>query len=211
MDIPVDVDVYCTDGLCGRSTYVLINPIHREVTHVVIRAAKGPHDERVVPVELVSETAPDMIMLRCTRDQLSGMDRFIETEYIREEMPEQYGRLPYSGYVGLGSVWVWPYVAPEETELVAVEHEQIPPGELALRRHSHVYATDGRIGRIDEFMVNPENDHITHLVMREGHLWGTKDITVPVSAIERFDEDEVYLKLDKAGVEALPTIPVRRR
>jgi hypothetical protein len=43
--------------------------------------------------------------------------------------------------------------------------------------------------------------------MREGHLWGQKEITIPVSAIARVEEDTVYLKLDKAGVEALPAVP----
>jgi hypothetical protein len=66
------------------------------------------------------------------------------------------------------------------------------------------------VGRVDEFLVNPENEHITHLVMREGHLWGQKDVTVPVSAIDHFDEDTVYLKLNKQEIEALPTIAVRR-
>jgi hypothetical protein len=48
-------------------------------------------------------------------------------------------------------------------------------------------------------------------VLREGHLWGQKDVTIPVSQIERIEEDAVHLKLDKRSIEALPAIPVRRR
>jgi sporulation protein YlmC with PRC-barrel domain len=211
MDIPVNVDVYCTDGLCGQSTCVLVNPIRKEVTHVVVKEAEAPHDERIVPIEVVLETTPDMIMLQCTRNQLNEMDPFIETEYIREKMPELYGGLLYSGYMGLNTTWIWPYVVPERAERVAVEHKQIPPGELAIRRGTRVDATDGHVGRVDEFLVNPENEHITHLVMREGHLWGQKDVTIPVSAIDHLGEDTVYLKLDKQGIEDLPTIPIRRK
>ena len=209
MDIPVNVDVYCTDGLCGRSTYVLINPVREKVTHVVVKEAEAPHEERVVSTEIVSETTPDMILLACTRDQLNRMDPFIETEYVREEMPERY--VTYAGSYGVGSTWMWPYFLPERTEEVAVEHQQIPPGELAIKRGTRVDATDGHVGRVDEFLVNPENEHITHLVMREGHLWGQKDVTIPVSAIDHFDEDTVTLKLDKQEIEALPTIAVRRK
>jgi uncharacterized protein YrrD len=211
MDIPVNVDVYCTDGLCGQSTYVLINPIRQEVTHLVVKEAKAPHSERVVPIEDVLETTPDKIMLKCTRHQLSGMNPFIKTEYISEERPEMYIGLPYAGYMGYGYAGIWPYVVPEREELDAVEHKQIPPGELAVRRGTRVDATDGHVGRVDEFLVNPENEYITHLVMREGHLWGQKDVTIPVSAIDRLGEDTVYLKLDKKGIEALPTIRIRRR
>jgi hypothetical protein len=46
--------------------------------------------------------------------------------------------------------------------------------------------------------------------MREGHLWGQRDVTIPISKIDRMEENTVYLKLDKESVEALPTIPVRR-
>ena len=68
------------------------------------------------------------------------------------------------------------------------------------------------VGRVDEFLVDPENDdHITHIVLREGHLWGQKDVTIPISDIERIKENTVYLKIDKRKIEALPTIPVRRK
>ena len=91
-----------------------------------------------------------------------------------------------------------------------LEHEHIPVGEVAIRRGTSVEATDGRIGKVDEFLVHPENDVITHLVLREGHLWGKKDVTIPVSEIDKIAEEAVYLKLDKKAVEALPTVPVRR-
>jgi sporulation protein YlmC with PRC-barrel domain len=94
---------------------------------------------------------------------------------------------------------------------VPIEHEHVPAGELAIRRGARVEAADGHVGRVDEFLVDPANGHITHLVLREGHLWGQKDVTVPVSQIERIEEDTVYLKLDKHSIGALPTIPIRRR
>ncbi len=69
----------------------------------------------------------------------------------------------------------------------------------------------GRVGRLDELLVKPTSARITHLVVREGHLWGQKDVTIPIEQIDRIEEDGVYLKLDKHGVVALPTTPARRR
>ena len=63
---------------------------------------------------------------------------------------------------------------------------------------------------MDELIVDPESDHLTHLVMREGHLWGQKDVAIPVSEIERIEEDTVYLKLSKDEIGALPAVRVRR-
>ena len=92
-----------------------------------------------------------------------------------------------------------------------MEDQQIPPGELAVRRGTRVEATDGFVGKVDEFLVNPENGHITHLVMREGHLWGQKDVTIPLSAMADTHGDTVFLRLDKHQIESLPTVPVHRR
>jgi sporulation protein YlmC with PRC-barrel domain len=201
MDIPVAADVQCTDGHGGRSTYVVLNPVTRRVTHVVVKQDSFPHLERLVPVEMVAETSPDQIHLACSQHELHRLESFVETEFVP-------GEFPYAAY-GLDEFRLWPYVLPDD-ELVPVEHERVPPGELAVRRGSHVRATDGDVGRVDEFLVDRETEHITHLVLREGHLWGQKDVLIPVSEIGQIDEDRVYLTLNKEEVAGLPTIPVRR-
>lgn len=66
------------------------------------------------------------------------------------------------------------------------------------------------MGRVDEFLVDPCCEHVTHLIMREGHLWGQKDISIPVDEIDRMEKDTVYLKLSKREIEALPTVPAHR-
>jgi len=73
-----------------------------------------------------------------------------------------------------------------------------------------VQATNGHVGQVDEFAVDAESCHITHLVLRQGHLWGKRDITLPFSAIDHVADDVIYLKLDKAVIEQLPVVPVRR-
>jgi hypothetical protein len=65
------------------------------------------------------------------------------------------------------------------------------------------FRMDGYVGKVDEFVVNPENGHITHLVMPEGHLWGQKDVIIPLSAMGDTRQDTVFLKLDKHQVESL--------
>jgi hypothetical protein len=64
---------------------------------------------------------------------------------------------------------------------------------------------------VDEFIVEKENGHITHLILREGHLFGTEDVSIPTSEIERIDDEDVHLKLSKKEIAALPAIPVKRR
>jgi hypothetical protein len=203
MDIPVKAEVACVDGLCGQSTCVIINPISRRVTHVVVKEEKGMHTQHLVPLDLVGDTTHDLIRLRCTRDELAKIDTFIETEYVQERIPDaEYLEDAYL---------VWPYHIPELNVTIPITHQRIPHGELAVQRGSRVEATDGYVGRVDEFLVDPVDTHITHLVLREGHLWGQKDVTDPDSQIDRIEKDTVYLKLDKHSVGALPAIPIRRR
>ena len=149
---------------------------------------------------MVAETSPDQIRLNCTGEELHRLESFIETEFV----PGQYAYEDYD----LGEYRLWPYVLPEDA--VPVEHERVPHGELAVRRGSRVHATDGEIGRVDEFLIDRRTAHITHLVLREGHLWGQKDVTLPIDEVERIEEDTVYLKISKRDIEALPSVPIHR-
>jgi uncharacterized membrane protein len=51
---------------------------------------------------------------------------------------------------------------------------------------------------------------VTHLVLLERHIFNNREITIPVSQIDRVDENTVYLKIDRHSVEQLPTTPVQR-
>jgi uncharacterized membrane protein/sporulation protein YlmC with PRC-barrel domain len=73
-----------------------------------------------------------------------------------------------------------------------------------------IYATDGYVGRMSEFLIDPDSGEVTHLILEEGHLWGKQEITIPISTIDRSVDNMVFLKLDKNEVAYLPTIPLRR-
>ena len=209
MEIPLQAQVECTDGVCGRSVYVLINPVIDKVTHLVVKE-DASSTEYIVPVDLLDKTIADKIRLRCSKAELKKMPPFIKTTFIEEKVPDMKFNYP-GGLYGGGSYFYLPYVASERTEYKATERQQIPPGELAVRRGTRVEATDGYVGRVDEFVVNPENSHITHLVMREGHLWGKKEVIIPLSAVGDTHDDTVFLKLDKHQIEALPYFALQRR
>ena len=209
MEIPLNAQVECTDGVYGRSVYVLINPVIDQVTHFVVKEDSSPKTDYIVPVDFVTETKSDTIRLSCSKAELEKMNPFIKTTFVEDKMPNiNFGYM--GGMYMRGSYYYLPLVSPERTELVPVEHLQIPPGELTVQRGTRVEATDGFVGKVDEFVVNPENDHITHLVMREGHLWGKKDVIIPLSAMGDTRGDTVFLKLDKQQIESLPTFPLKR-
>jgi uncharacterized membrane protein len=73
-----------------------------------------------------------------------------------------------------------------------------------------VEALDGLAGTVGELVLDPSSGEVTHFALEEGHLWGKKQATLPLSAVERVAGDTVYLKLDKQAIGQLPAIPVRR-
>jgi hypothetical protein len=95
-----------------------------------------------------------------------------------------------------------------EPDVMAIEHKRPPKGQPTIKRGSRVEATDGHVGKVDDLLVDPLGEHTPHLVLREGHLWGEKDVTIPVSEIDHIEENTVYLKLDKCSIEALPAVSV---
>ena len=204
-DIPFNAEVHCVDGRAGWSSAVIIDPIQQKVTHIVVKDNHAPWaGGRLVPLERIEESNPEVIRLDCAKSELAKMEPFIAKHYVQKEAREY----PTSFYGGEGPSYIKAYVF--AAEVVPVEVERVPPGELAVHRSAEVRATDGWVGRVDEFLVDPASQQITHLVLREGHLWGQRELTVPISAIEQVSEETVYLNIDKQTVQSLPDVPVKR-
>jgi CheY-like chemotaxis protein len=202
IDIPLDANVFCEGASCGTSVALVMNPVTQEVTHMVVRERHAPHRERLVPASVVGETTPEKMELSCSAAELAAMEPFVETHFVKVTVPR---------YRNVGGMLAFPYSIPDpQVETVTTHRDRVPPGEMAVRRGAEVHATDGRIGRVDEFLVDPTNCHITHLVLREGHLWARKEISIPISEIKFMSEQEVHLSLSKAQVEQLPEIAIHR-
>jgi sporulation protein YlmC with PRC-barrel domain len=203
-DLPLNATVECADGRFGTSTYVVLDPHTRRVTHVVVRERHFPHAEHLVPVDLVGQTTPDLILLRATRQEAARTPPFTQVDDF--EPGGQTDAYP------TGGVLLWPYAGPMAgPEPLLIEQELIPPWEAAIGRGTAVEASDGRVGRVDDLLVDPATGRVTHLVLREGHLWGQRDVTIQVEAIAELGEATVRLTLDKKAVGELPAVPVGDR
>ena len=201
MEFPLGVEVHCSDGRCGRSTHVILNPTTEQITHLVVRERRPSSVERLVPIMLVSKTASEVILLDCTLEEFAALEPFNQTEFV-------YGDLPHHA-TDPSLTLLWPYAVPAK-RVVDEKIRPIPPGELAVRRGARVQATDGQVGRVDEFVVDPDTGYITHLCLREGRLLGDKGICVPVADIDRIQEKVVHLKVDKETVASRPSFAVKR-
>jgi uncharacterized membrane protein len=207
MNVPIHAKVQCADGECGETLSVIVNPGNAEVTHVVVAMGKGRRrPQLLVPIEYVTESTRDLVTLSCSQEELSQMESFIETEYVKGER--------YIAADPLAAEYMTPYAYASYEVEIPVDMEKVPPGKLAIRRGTQVEATDGRVGQVDELLLDQTGSFVTHFIMSSGHLWGKRDIMVPLSAIDHVggqDNDTVFLTLDKDELARLPAIPAVRK
>jgi uncharacterized protein YrrD len=206
MDISINAKVFCSDGECGHVSSVLIDPIVRKVTHLIVKERGFLGQERMVPVELIHDSHVEKIQLSIDRETFHALENFLSFKYVRGEDPfEVY--MPQHYYLH-------PYMLPDseadyEPDAYYTRVENIPPNELAIRHGADVYARDGHIGKVDELLVSPTTEKISHIVLQERHLWDRKHISIPVSEIERIEVDGIYLNLTIDEVDELPAIAIQ--
>lgn len=210
-EISLDAKVVCVDGECGKSTHVIVERNSQKVTHFVVKVSELLESHKyLVSIDQVVRTTPESIALSCTKEELAAMPSFTEMRFLnpvtyKYEALEDFSDQAIANRTSY-LMWSDPTMGGDMSADIfsmPVEEEIIPAGEIAIHRGASVEATDGHIGRVEEFLLDPKDQHITHLVLEEGHLWHKKELTLPMSAIARMDEDYIYLNIDKETVRSI--------
>lgn len=217
MRLELGTPVRCTDGTFGELADLVIDPIGKRLTHLVVR----PRDQekqaaRLVPIELAEGGGEESgLSLRCTVEEVNRLEPVQEFAYLR------VGEFPVEDPdwdVGVQEVLAMPYYESAvgfgpSTNFdldVGMTYDRVPKGEVEIRRSSTVTSADGHhLGQVDGFLVDSE-DQITHVILERGHLWGRREVTIPIGAVAKVETDAVILSLPKDEVGALQSVPVHR-
>lgn len=195
-----------TDGHLGEVDALIIDPTTEVVTHLVVTHHRL--DPRLlVPVDHVVDAAPDRIALDLSGEQLEGCTRFDEPAFVAGDDTWAYGNV----VLDPGMYFLEPFATPVDGWPMT-DYERIPRGELAFRRGTAVHSADGtKVGHLDEFLVDPADGHVTHLVLRQGHLLRhDDDVVIPMSHAQLVEDSVIRLDLTVDEVAALPHVPVKR-
>jgi sporulation protein YlmC with PRC-barrel domain len=206
-EFTIGTDASCSDGPCGKLTRLIVDPETQAVTHLVI----GPEHRggrRLVPIGLVDDTA-GVITIRRTKAEFDELESAEEEDQLPGD--GGYDRVYNPALGTLGGSARFPGLAmasirPSDGETFAT-HDAVPLGEVDVRRGEPVYATDGEIGKIQGLVIDPGSHHVTHVLLEEGHLWGRKEVAIPVGSITRID-DVIRLTIDKQQVQDLPPVDI---
>jgi sporulation protein YlmC with PRC-barrel domain len=210
-DFTIGCEVSCTDGACGELRRVVVDPVARALTHLVVEPKHGRARGRLVPVNLAASTT-DGIALACTTAEFEKLDEAEETQFV----PGGHSRFGY----GQDQMFSWPYYGMGggvgggmgmgglgAGAAQVITNDRVPVGEVEVRRGDHVFATDGAIGRVQGLVVHSGDHCVTHVLLDEGHLWGQKRVAIPIGAVKDVD-DGVRLNLTKDDVRDLPAVEV---
>ena len=203
----------CTDAVFGELADVIVDPISRRVTHLVVQP-RGHHDRaRLVPIDR-ARPADEGLALDYSIAEVEALAPVTESAYIRaaesvvadpdwDVGTEDVLALPvYQELDGMGT-------AIDPDPHVVVNFDRIPKHEVELRRSSAVFSTDGHhLGHVEGFLVG--SAEAADIVLERGHLWGRREVVIPAAAVERVQNDRIVLSLTKDEVGALDVRRVHR-
>jgi len=208
----IGAEVRCLDGVCGMLRRVVVNPAQRVATHLVVEHRHRTGLGRLVPIDLVDASGADGsdgsdtgIRLSCSHEKFDRLE-FAE-QILVPRTPgadlegEQLMTVPFYGLYPETSITQefggnadQPYLA-----------DAIPAGDVEVSPDERVHATDGTVGRIRGVAVDRADHRITHLLAHEGHLWGKREIAIPISNVVKVDAG-IQLNISKAEAADLPAL-----
>lgn len=114
-EFTIGSEVSCSDGMCGKLTRVVVDPVARSLTHLVVEPKHGRGQDRLVPVDLV-DSAGEEIRVRCSTAEFGELENAEETQFLPgasgkwDYRHDQMLSWPYYG-LGMGGMAAWAWAA----------------------------------------------------------------------------------------------------
>jgi len=193
IDLTLSAPVHATDALVGRIEHVVVDPSHGRATFIVVREDALPNTLRLVPEKYVASADDKGVRLSIDAAKLAGLREYVTTEYYSPSFflslaAREHCKLPLAP-----SSWT-------------VERPATPQGSVALTGHETVQATDGKVGRLDGVLTEAHTGRVVTLLLRQGHLWGAREVAIPAGLVAAYEDGVVRLRVDTAAVAALPAV-----
>ena len=202
----------CTDGPAGKVVRVVVDPVARTLTHLVVEPDHRLGLGRLVPLEL-AEASDGAVQLRCTIDELDALPAAEETDFL----PGGSGYEDYEAH----EAYYWPYYGLDGRPAgsgrragqcqrgggprhAAGRGDRRAPGRPGAR-HGRRDREGRRTGRsIRRTAMSP-----TYCSRKD--TWVSKQVAVPAGAIEAIGDSErdgIRVHMTKHEIEALPAVEV---
>lgn len=216
MQFSEGAQVFTADGEeVGRITHVVLDPLEKSVSHIVVRKGLIFTEDKVIPIDLFETANPDQVTLREDAGDLERLPPFREAHYVSVETARTTGG---DAPIGAGGLYWYPpadmaasdefsrieYPHAPERRYVESEKENIPEGTIALQAGARVISADDQlVGIIESVLTQADTGYASHVVIAQGLLLKTRKF-VPTAWFRLVEKDTVYLSVDAALLERLP-------
>jgi uncharacterized protein YrrD len=203
MKIRFALPVRTTDGPLGEVGDVVIDPITRCITHIVVEPHHRHHQARLVSIDDVTVDEQG-VALALGSAQFRALPSVADSDFVRvgEEIDlgdgwdvgiEHVVAMPYTGASFAGGGWADMSAAGGG---VTVDFDRIPKGECEIRRNSHVVTSDGHTaGIVDGFIA--DDTHIEGVIVQTGLPGFRHLVVVPIGSVSNVSNDHVAIALSK--------------
>lgn len=217
MQFKQGTNVYTANGdQVGVVDRVVIDPVSKEVTHLVVQRGLLFTEDKVVQLSMVDSATEDGVTLRESADDLKELPDFEETLYIPAEPrrvpaeqdtrpePDTYWAYPLYWYPPIGPWWTANvyagYAMPKYFTMI---EQNIPEGMVALKEGARVISSDGEhIGDIERILADSLENRATHLLISKGMFLKNVKL-IPSGWVTNVFEDEIHLAVASDLVESL--------
>lgn len=215
MQFTIGAEVNGTDGVCGRLIWVVVDRSAAPwvITHLVVEPPHRVGLGRFVPLDRVAsvDETSGAVALDCTTEEFKQLDSAEETEFVPPSGA-------YSSY-GPAQLIARPYYTGEPsvhgdlptTSQVVTTDAPLPGDREAAVHRARAHAADGDIGEVAGLVVDPASQQVTHVLLKEGHVWGHKEVAIPIGAVKEAAEDGIHLRISMQEVGDLPPVTMGHR
>lgn len=206
MKLRLGQPVNSTDGLFGELGDIVVDPVARKVTHIVVEPSGQHSQARLVPIWLVSVSPQDDDVLKVAL--ASSFVRQLQRVAFADFVPADSDvAIDTSWDVGGQELIASPYW---DADGVAVDHQEpgvrIPKGSCEIRRRSEVTTADFHVvGHVEGLVA--DGDDLIAVVVVTSRLGRRGHVVVPMSSVTNVFNDEILLGFDRRDFAALPHSP----
>jgi len=167
------------------------------------------------------DPAGKVLRVNLTRDQIEHSPSIDSHKPVSRQYEEEYYRYYGWPYYWQGdSLWGLSGVPILELPVKPFLSEQVSASD-PLRADAHLRSTqavngyrlqasDGIIGHVCDFMMDPRTWAIDQLVIKTGHRFSGNEVQIPVNIVDRisYEESTLFVSLTKDAVERSPAHPM---
>lgn len=192
----------------GHLSRVVLRPDTNVVTHIVVRMKSLlKKEERVVPIEMISDAFGNLITLNKSIEEMEVFPLFEEKHFIPKDESVDMSPPTFQPMM-TGVPQPTPVItrSPSEKYTTIVE-QNIPEGTIAVKEGAKVLTADGKVvGKVESLVSDAPDDYqVTHLLVSKGLITGERRL-VPINWVEQLGEEKIQLNVEESSVQELENI-----